>query len=62
MEEIQGKDLAEANVMVEAKLQADLNESLLRSVLFWMEKKKRKNQGKCVMRKGIETLNSFTCQ
>ena len=58
MEEIQGKDLAEANVMVEAKLQADLNESLLRSVLFWM----KKNQGKCVMRKGLETLNSFTCQ
>ena len=58
MEEIQGKDLAEANVMVEAKLQVDLNESLLRSVLFWM----KKNQGKCVMRKGIETLNSFTCQ
>jgi hypothetical protein len=58
MEEIQGKDLAEANVMVEAKLQVDLNESLLRSVLFWM----KKNQGKCVMRKGLETLNSFTCQ
>ncbi len=58
MEEIQGKDLAKANVMVEAKLQVDLNESLLRSVLFWM----KKNQGKCVMRKGLETLNSFTCQ
>ena len=45
MEEIQGKDLAEANVMVEAKLQADLNESLLRSVLFWMKKKKKKIKG-----------------
>ena len=47
MEEIQGKDLAEANVMVEAKLQVDLNESLLRSVLFWMEKKKKKSREVC---------------
>jgi hypothetical protein len=38
MEEIQGKDLAEANVLVEATLQADLNESLIRSALFWMKK------------------------